>query len=213
VNCETVWFQNLVKTKSKLAKKSIWTRAFVFRIVVGLFLWYLWVLNYKMVASIEGLQSFDPYQILELDSAADEKAIRKQYRKMSLLKHPDKNPDNPLAVQEFIRLTKAYNILTDETARDNFLKYGNPDGPGNYNVAIAMPRFLLQKENQVQVLLCAFFILLVVIPGLVYVNFADSTIKDEGGILLENKRVYGAEVNENMILKNVPLVLSKSIEF
>lgn len=82
----------------------------MFRIVVGLFLWYLWFLNYNMVASIEGLQSFDPYQILELDSAADEKAIRKQYRKMSLLKHPDKNPDNPLAVQEFIRLTKAYNV-------------------------------------------------------------------------------------------------------
>lgn len=112
-----------------------------------------------------------------------------------------------------IWLYNACQILTDETARDNFLKYGNPDGPGNYNVAIAMPRFLLQKENQVQVLLCAFFILLVVIPGLVYVNFADSTIKDEGGILLENKRVYGAEVNEHMILKNVPLVISKSIEF
>ena len=29
---------------------------------------------------------------------------------MSLLKHPDKNRDNPLAVQEFIRLTKAYNV-------------------------------------------------------------------------------------------------------
>ena len=110
MNCETTWFQNLVKTKSKLVKKSIWTKAFVFRIVVGLFLWYLWFLNYKMVASIEGLQSFDPYQILEIDSAADIKAIRKQYRQMSLLKHPDKNPDNPLAVQEFIRLTKAYNV-------------------------------------------------------------------------------------------------------
>lgn len=29
---------------------------------------------------------------------------------MSLEKHPDRNPDNPLAVQEFIRLTKAYNV-------------------------------------------------------------------------------------------------------
>jgi len=131
---------------------------------------------------------------------------------MSLLKHPDKNPDNPLAVQEFIRLTKAYNILTDDTARDNFLKYGNPDGPGSYNVAIAMPRFLLQKENQVQVLLFAFFILLVIIPGLVYINFADSTKKDEGGVLLENKRVFGPEINENMVNKNFPTLIAKALE-
>lgn len=84
-----------------------------------------------------------------MDSSADEKAIKRQYRRLSLIVHPDKNPDNPLAKQEFIRVTKAYKILTDETARENFLKYGNPDGPGNYNVAIAMPRFLLQKENQI----------------------------------------------------------------
>jgi len=69
--------------------------------------------------------------------------IKKKFRKMSLVMHPDKNPGNPLAVQEFIKLTKAYNILTDDTARENFQKYGNPDGPGSYNVAIAMPKFLL----------------------------------------------------------------------
>jgi len=47
----------------------------------------------------------------------------------------------------------------------------------------------------------------------VYFNFADSTKKDEGGVLLENKRVFGAEINENMIHKNMPLLLSKSVEF
>lgn len=73
-----------------------------------------------MVNSIDGLQSFDPYQILELENDADERTIRKSYRRLSLQMHPDKNPENPLAVQEFIRLTKAYNILTDETARENF---------------------------------------------------------------------------------------------
>lgn len=111
VNCETKWFNNLLQTKKVEAKKSIWTKALLFRVFVALFLSYLWVINYQMVSSIEGLQSFDPYQILELDIMADEKQIRKQYRKMSLLKHPDKNPDNPLAVQEFIRLTKAYNVF------------------------------------------------------------------------------------------------------
>lgn len=55
VNCETEWFQNLVKTKTQQQKKSIWTRAFIFRIIVGSFFWYLWVMNYKLVSSIEGL--------------------------------------------------------------------------------------------------------------------------------------------------------------
>jgi translocation protein SEC63 len=54
--------------------------------------------------------------------------------------------------------------LTDETARENFQKYGNPDGPGSYNVAIAMPKFLLEKDNQVPVLIAAFIILLVIVP-------------------------------------------------
>jgi len=55
--------------------------------------------------------------------------------------------------------------------------------------------------------------LLVIIPGLVYINFADSTNKDEGGVLLENKRVFGAEINENMHIKNMPIMLSRAIEF
>jgi len=127
--------------------------------------------------------------------------------------HPDKNPDDPLAVQEFTKLTKAYKILTDETAYENFKKYGNPDGPGSYNVAIAMPRFLLQKENQVQVLVSAFFILLVLIPGFVYVNFSDTTKKDEGGVLLENKRLYGSKLNENLLPKNMPQIMAMAIEY
>lgn len=75
-----------------------------------------------------------------------------------------------------------------------------------------MPRFLMQKENNIIVLCAAFFILLVVIPGIVYINFADSTKKDDGGVLLENKRIFGADINENMIYKNIPWFLARSIE-
>ena len=35
--------------------------------------------------------------------------------------------------------------MTDEKARDNFLKYGNPDGQGSFAVGIALPNFL-QKQ-------------------------------------------------------------------
>ena len=98
--------------------------------------------------------------------------------------------------------------MTDETAYENFKKYGNPDGPGSYSVAIALPRYLLQKDNQVTVLLCAFFILLVVIPGTLYANFGETTYLDEAGVLLENQRVYGAKLNEQLIPKQMPMILS-----
>lgn len=76
-----------------------------------------------------------------------------------------------------------------------------------------MPRFLLQKENQVQVLISAFFVLLVLIPGFVYVNFSDTTKKDEGGVLLENKRLYGSKLNENLLPKNMPQIMAMAIEY
>jgi curved DNA-binding protein CbpA len=40
------------------------------------------------------------------------------YRKLALLKHPDKNPDNPKAAQEFAIIQKAYDILCDKEARE-----------------------------------------------------------------------------------------------
>ena len=55
--------------------------------------------------------------------------------------------------------------------------------------------------------------LLVLIPGTVYFNFADSTQQDEVGVLLENKQWYGSELNENYLFKNVPLTLYRAIEF
>ena len=82
----------------------------MFKLIVAAFFWYIWYLNADIVSSIESLQSFDPFEILDLESDATPRDIKKQYRKMSLAMHPDKNPDNPLAVQEFIRLTKAYNV-------------------------------------------------------------------------------------------------------
>lgn len=203
----------MISIKKTTARKQALNGAFMFRLIVAAFFWYVWYLNAHMVNSIESLQSFDPFMILDLANDATPRDIKKQYRKLSLSMHPDKNPDNPLAVQEFIRLTKAYNILTDETAYENFKKYGNPDGPGSYNVAIALPRFLLQTENQIPVLCCAFFVLLVVVPGFLYIHFGDTTTKNEQGVLIENKRGYGAALNDNLLPKNVPLILSQSLEF
>jgi translocation protein SEC63 len=73
VNCETKWFQDLLKEKRLKSKKSNLDKSMMFKLFVGVFLSYIWTLNLIHVNSIEGLQSFDPYAILDLDSFADEK--------------------------------------------------------------------------------------------------------------------------------------------
>ena len=100
----------MIKIKKNQARKQAFTGSFYFKLMVAAFLWYIWFLNAQVVNSLENLQSFDPFQILDIPNEASPRDIKKQYRKLSLSMHPDKNPDNPLAVQEFIRLTKAYNV-------------------------------------------------------------------------------------------------------
>jgi translocation protein SEC63 len=78
------------------------------------------------------LKVFVPHEILAVDTSASVAQIKKAYRALSRTMHPDKNKDDPEAVTKFLQITKAYMILTDDTARDNFAKYGNPDGPGNF---------------------------------------------------------------------------------
>ncbi len=108
--CQCARCLAMISHKKKQARSQAFKGPFYFRLFVTAFFWYLWYLNANLVGQIEQLQAFDPFAILEIPNDATVRDIKKQYRKLSLEKHPDKNPDNPLAVQEFIRLTKAYNV-------------------------------------------------------------------------------------------------------
>jgi len=83
-----------------------------FYIKCGLVLcfWFVWYLTADQISKIKPLKSFDPFQILGIEPGSEMKDVKKAYRRLSLIKHPDKNPDDPLAVTEFIQITKAYTV-------------------------------------------------------------------------------------------------------
>jgi translocation protein SEC63 len=97
--------------------------------------------------------------------------------------------------------------MTDEKARDNFLKYGNPDGKGSMAVGIALPNFLQKKEYQLQVLIAFFVIITFIIPGIFW-NRITSSEKDVGGVNVENRKVFTELINENMLGKQIPGMLA-----
>ncbi|KAI1871647.1 hypothetical protein JX265_005633 [Neoarthrinium moseri] len=59
----------------------------------------------------------DYYATLEVPPDASEATIRANYRRLALLKHPDKNPSNPNATVDFQRINAAYECLKDPHKR------------------------------------------------------------------------------------------------
>jgi molecular chaperone DnaJ len=60
------------------------------------------------------------YEILGLDQEADEKAIKKAFRALSIKYHPDKNPGDKASEETFKEISEAYNTLSDAQKRQAY---------------------------------------------------------------------------------------------
>lgn len=67
------------------------------------------------------------YEILELATSCTDAEVKKAYRKLSLLTHPDKN-GHENADEAFKMVARAFSVLGDKEKRDKFDRYGtDPD--------------------------------------------------------------------------------------
>lgn len=132
-------------------RKSIYKKISNFSTWSNLTILLLWIVVIFLVYYIKlisrEVQVFEPYSILGLEPGASESDIKKSYRRLSIQYHPDKNPD-PEAHTYFVEsISKAYQALTDPTSRDNYEKYGHPDGRQGFQMGIALPKFLLNMDG------------------------------------------------------------------
>ncbi len=69
----------------------------------------------------------DYYAVLEVDRSADAKTIKAAYRKLALAYHPDRNPGDKAAEDKFKVINEAYAVLSDESKRARYDRYGSVD--------------------------------------------------------------------------------------
>ena len=67
----------------------------------------------------------DCYKVLGVNKTASDKEIKKAYKKLAMKYHPDRNPDNIVAEENFKEVKSAYEILSNESSREQYDAYGH----------------------------------------------------------------------------------------
>jgi len=167
---------------------------------------------YKISQFEKDFTEYDPYAVLELDRGATTADIRRQYRRLSMKYHPDKETGDP---QKFMRIAKAYEALTNEESRKNWEEHGNPDGPGATSFGIALPSWLVSKENSMWVLGAYGLAFMVILPVAVGTWWYKSIQYSCEQILLDTTQLYYYFFHKTpaMQSKRILMILAGSLEF
>jgi len=211
---ETVYWEACLEKGDRLEQKDPWKK---FRSRVALFLIFIgWIFFAMIIYQISQfdyeMANFDPYEILQVTISADKKTIKSQYKKLSLIYHPDKPTGNE---KLFMKLRKAYDALTDETARYNWEHYGNPDGPQAMQFGIGLPAWIVEEKNSVWVLGVYALIFMVGLPVAVWYWWSRSSKYSGEQVLLDTTQLYYYFFHKtpHMMLRRVLMVLAASLEF
>ena len=67
----------------------------------------------------------DYYEVLSVSRECDDGTLKTAYRKLALLYHPDRNPNNQDAEEKFKEAAEAYAVLSDSQKRASYDRFGH----------------------------------------------------------------------------------------
>ncbi|KAJ1820313.1 secretory subunit [Coemansia sp. RSA 2599] len=203
----------------KLRSRKAKPKSSVPKIKLGLIVlgWALiFVLSYKVkTTEIKDTEKWDPYQILGVDVGESKEGITRSFRKMSLKWHPDKVSQDmkDKAGEMMAELNRAHKALTDPVARENYEKYGNPDGMQTQSMGIALPKILVEAHTSPFVLLLYGLIFGFVMPFYVGRWWYNSTRYQKDGILNPTMGTFFKNIREHISQRNLIELITAANEF
>jgi molecular chaperone DnaJ len=71
------------------------------------------------------MQKRDYYEVLGIERTVSTEEIKRAYKKLALKFHPDRNPNNPEAEEQFKLCSEAYAVLSDDGKRRRYDQFGH----------------------------------------------------------------------------------------
>ncbi|KAJ7918737.1 Sec63 Brl domain-containing protein [Mycena leptocephala] len=176
-------------------------------------------LCWKVAGAKMDNQVYNPFEILGINPGLTEKEIRATSRNsVNYSDHPDKvrvsvNETIEIIQDRFVGLTKAYKALTDPVIRDNWEKYGNPDGRQELTMGIALPAWIIAGQNNIYVLGVYAIAVGGVLPVLVGRWWFGNREKTKDGINALSAAVFFKTLTEEATEADVVRVLAAAYPF
>src|SRR3990172_7225969 len=76
----------------------------------------------------------DYYGLLGVSRDAGDEEIKRAYRNLAKQHHPDRNPGDKSAEEQFKAINEAYSVLSDPERRAQYDRFGTTSGPAGFNM-------------------------------------------------------------------------------
>ncbi|KAK1750693.1 hypothetical protein QBC47DRAFT_331337 [Echria macrotheca] len=205
-----------LRKREKRKNRKVW----LMLMVLGGWATMGYMLYLIKITEAPSLKLWNPYDILGISESATEKEIKSKYKRLSLKFHPDKaKPD--AAKNEtlddlnarYVEISKAYQALTDEDVRNNYIQYGNPDGKQGFSINIGLPKIIVSDGNGKYVVLLYSILFGVLLPYLVGSWWYGTLRRSKEGVLMESANRLFLEYKDDIDEGGIVSALSTGKEF